>query len=457
MINITKNKRNAKLYKKNVMSYVKNIIEMSSSIYDRFPSKDDSIPTVIFKVISLIDNGVSLLTNYSYDDLISYLNKSSYLYCDNIQFIHLFFEASIINEFEVSEFTVNHSNVVDEIIKSKHSSAMPLIVMKAVNKDIGTLFFFREEYRGDSSEITSEFYYSSEFKFDKVYDLLWKKMNNKIIIDNIQQVKSVDKSGIDKFHINTKYFLKSIAKLKDPFLGKEVKLLDEFYSQNIRYKNDGIARTYLFYGMQGTGKSTFAQRLSERFGGKILKINATDFSIINLSQGLGFILCKVKPDFLIVDDIDRIDYESNMLRLFDVLAGIREEAPHVSIIFTANNIRRFDPAFLRPGRIDEILEFDPPNDNERMDILKGYMNEFGIEALEGDVNYEKLLDKIITATAGFSHAYIKEVALQLKYCSLEKVLELVEKMKRLIGVVSADEKDDEKDEFEPEPEWEWIT
>jgi 26S proteasome regulatory subunit T6 len=42
----------------------------------------------------------------------------------------------------------------------------------------------------------------------------------------------------------------------------------------------------------------------------------------------------------------------------------------LQVIMATNRIDILDPALLRPGRIDRKIEFPPPNEEARLDILK---------------------------------------------------------------------------------------
>ena len=47
-----------------------------------------------------------------------------------------------------------------------------------------------------------------------------------------------------------------------------------------------------------------------------------------------------------------------------------EETQNIKIIMATNRIDILDDALLRPGRIDRKIEFPPPNEEARLDIVK---------------------------------------------------------------------------------------
>jgi SpoVK/Ycf46/Vps4 family AAA+-type ATPase len=125
-------------------------------------------------------------------------------------------------------------------------------------------------------------------------------------------------------------------------------------------------RNYLFYGPPGSGKTSFIYALASKFDFKIFIINITpDLTndvFINLIQNIE---SKKHSSILILEDIDSLFKErktsnehwitfSGILNIFD---GIfcKEK---LLIFLTTNHKELLDPALLRPGRIDYIVEFE---------------------------------------------------------------------------------------------------
>ena len=392
------------IYKKTPYSYVKDFVYVSKDIIESIPTKDDNYVSMVFKGLAIVETLATLYNKYDASEHRRHLIKEGYVGFNNMQFVYLFHDTEIKNLFQEIKF------------KYHHPGGKNLQILKYHNDDIGTILFWESAYDGDKLALESTFWYSKDFSFEKMYEHLWKKMNNKI------NIEAKDTNNNDSVTRNS---IKPLPNLIDPLFGEENETLKEFYEQNMRYKRDGLARTYLFYGKQGTGKSTFAIRLSEMFGGKIVKVNANKFTNSSFERGVGFILSKLRPDFLIIDDLDKIEQLSHkVLLLFDILETVRTECPYVSVIFTANDICEFDPALLRPGRIDEIHEFKMPDKAERKALLIGYLKEFN----KGDAYQDEVIDELAEQTEGLSHAYIREVALQLKYYDAETVLKTIYNM-----------------------------
>ena len=61
--------------------------------------------------------------------------------------------------------------------------------------------------------------------------------------------------------------------------------------------------------------------------------------------------------------------QRTMLELLNQLDGF-EATKNIKVIMATNRIDILDSALLRPGRIDRKIEFPPPNEEARLDILK---------------------------------------------------------------------------------------
>jgi ATP-dependent 26S proteasome regulatory subunit len=153
-------------------------------------------------------------------------------------------------------------------------------------------------------------------------------------------------------------------KLKDRVINDIEKFIDS-KEDYIKF-GQSYKRNYLFYGPPGSGKTSFIYALASKFDFKIFIINITpDLTndvFINLIQNIE---SKKQSSILILEDIDALFKErktsnehwitfSGILNIFD---GIfcKEK---LLIFLTTNHKELLDPALLRPGRIDYILEFE---------------------------------------------------------------------------------------------------
>lgn len=94
-----------------------------------------------------------------------------------------------------------------------------------------------------------------------------------------------------------------------------------------------------------------------------------------------------------------------MLELLNQLDGF-EATKNIKVIMATNRIDILDPALLRPGRIDRKIEFPPPNEEARLDILKIHSRKMN---LTRGIN----LRKIAELMPGASGAEVKVTKINL--------------------------------------------
>jgi len=140
-----------------------------------------------------------------------------------------------------------------------------------------------------------------------------------------------------------------------------------------------VKRGILLHGRPGTGKTLAALATA------VLSVkNAVTFIELGdpkqLSEAIHFARQNA-PAVVFVEDIDRLDrgednafggrsdYFNEVLNTVDGLTGKNEE---VIIVFTTNYVERINPAMLRPGRLDAVIEIDPPNAKSVERLIRMY-------------------------------------------------------------------------------------
>ena len=72
-----------------------------------------------------------------------------------------------------------------------------------------------------------------------------------------------------------------------------------------------------------------------------------------------------------------------------------EPTQNIKVIMATNRIDILDAALLRPGRIDRKIEFPPPNETARVDILKIHSRKMN---LTRGIDLKKIAEKLVGAS-----------------------------------------------------------
>jgi len=197
------------------------------------------------------------------------------------------------------------------------------------------------------------------------------------------------------------------------------------------FKEIGIEppKGVLLYGPPGTGKTMLAKAVATESNATFIQVVASEFAQKFVGEGARIVrevfeLARRKaPSIVFIDEIDaigakRVDMGTSGERevqrtLMQLLAEIDGFKPldNVKIIAATNRLDILDPALLRPGRFDRIIEVPLPNYESRKKIFRIYLNKMKIE---GEIDYD-LLAKL---TDGFSGADIKNVCTEAGYIAI---------------------------------------
>ncbi|WP_338600024.1 proteasome-activating nucleotidase [Sulfolobus tengchongensis] len=185
----------------------------------------------------------------------------------------------------------------------------------------------------------------------------------------------------------------------------------------------------LLYGPPGTGKTMLAKAVATESNAVFIHVVASEFAQKFVGEGARIVrelfeMAKRKaPSIIFIDEIDaigakRIDIGTSGEReiqrtLMQLLAELDGFNPldNVKIIAATNRIDILDPALLRPGRFDRVIEVPLPDLKGRIEIFNIYLKKM---KYSGDINLERLAQ----LTEGFSGADIKNVCVEAAYVAI---------------------------------------
>ena len=213
---------------------------------------------------------------------------------------------------------------------------------------------------------------------------------------------------------------------------REIKEVIELPLKNPElFKKVGIQppKGILLYGPPGTGKTLLAKAVASSTKSTFIEIVGSELVQKFIGEGAKLVkeifqLARQKaPSIVFVDELDaiaakRVDIgtsgEREVQRTFmQFLAEIDGFKPlaNVKIIGCTNRIDILDPAVIRPGRLDRLIEVPIPNDDGLKEIFKIHTKKMN---LDRRIKRESLLKKM----KGFSGAEVKAVCTEAGYFAI---------------------------------------
>ena len=172
-----------------------------------------------------------------------------------------------------------------------------------------------------------------------------------------------------------------------------------------------LKRGILLYGPYGTGKTMtayVAALKAQRNGWTFVYLDKTH----DLKMGLQF-AAQYAPCVIFAEDIDRAmngDRSYEIDDILNTLDGVDTKGAEIITVLTTNHIENINPAMLRMGRLDTLVEVTPPDAKAAERLVKLYAR--------GLLDEKTDFKKIGKALEGKIPAFIREVTERAKIAAI---------------------------------------
>jgi AAA+ superfamily predicted ATPase len=177
----------------------------------------------------------------------------------------------------------------------------------------------------------------------------------------------------------------------------------------LRQLGQSTKKGLLFYGPPGTGKTHTIHYLARALPGHTtLLISSEQVGLLTEYMSLARLL---QPSLVVIEDADLIARDREAMgspceevllnRLLNEMDGLKEDAD-ILFVLTTNRPEAIERALAsRPGRVDQAIEFPPPDDIGREKLVRLYSQGVAIS--------DELVRDLVRRTEGVSAAFIKEL------------------------------------------------
>ena len=182
----------------------------------------------------------------------------------------------------------------------------------------------------------------------------------------------------------------------------------------------------LLYGPPGTGKTLIAKAVANQSHARFIKMSGSELVHKYIGEGAQlvrelFVLARERaPAIVFIDEIDAIgsmrtndgtsgsaEVQRTLMQLLAEMDGFGNRG-NVRIMAATNRIDMLDPALLRPGRFDRIIQIPLPDTGARLEILKIHTAKM---TLAGDVDLAEIAELTGKTTGAELQAICREAGM----------------------------------------------
>ena len=219
--------------------------------------------------------------------------------------------------------------------------------------------------------------------------------------------------------------------------------IDAFIASKQRYINFGrpYKLNFLLTGVPGAGKTSLVKAVALKYGRPVYVLSftkgLTDETLVELMSDVkdNAIILLEDIDAFFVDRESKGDINVSFSALLNIMDGTIMKGNGTIMFLTANNPDRLDSALIRPGRIDHIVRFDFPRQQE---IKEAFFDICGTKddklfvafysKIKGvRVNMSSLVDYLFR----YSSSYMENIDELLKQVQLRQEISAVEKVDKM--------------------------
>ncbi|HOT95054.1 MAG TPA: proteasome-activating nucleotidase [Methanoregulaceae archaeon] len=175
----------------------------------------------------------------------------------------------------------------------------------------------------------------------------------------------------------------------------------------------------LLYGAPGTGKTLIAKAVAHEARATFIRMSGSELVHKFIGEGAQlvrelFTLARERaPSIVFIDEIDAVgsirtndgtsgsaEVQRTLMQLLAEMDGFNSRGD-VRIMAATNRVDMLDPALLRPGRFDRVIEIPLPDAPSRFEILRIHSRRMNLDGVRMDLLSEQ--------TEGFSGAELQAV------------------------------------------------
>ena len=277
----------------------------------------------------------------------------------------------------------------------------------------------------------------------------------------IQKINSDKKFNVEQFVIMDKPNLlwKDVGGLSEQI--EDIKEVIELPLLNPKlFKKVGIQppKGILLYGPPGTGKTILAKAVASSTNSTFIEIVGSELVQKFIGEGAKMVkevfqLAREKaPSIVFIDEIDALaakrieigtsgerEVQRTFMQLLAELDGFKP-LDNVKIIGCTNRKDILDPAIVRPGRLDRLIEVGLPDKDGVKEIFK-------IHTKNMKINKKTKVDKLMKRLEEFSGAEIKAVCTEAGYFAIREKRTVINEKDFKKAIIKVKQKEEEDKDY----------